>query len=193
MQKSFSELKDRSRVWDLKMSTAVTYSYKDDVYKFWTYTNQTDLLEYLNGNAVIGFNSIGFDSPLLLGENHKLDDKGNSSNGKYSWINYDIMHECKKHLYAIPETATIKEVFDTFRKNFSSNTKGMYSLNGIATATLNLKSNYICDSVELFKTKRILELIEYNLHNTRLTKQVYDFIKKYGYLLNGDYDVIQFR
>lgn len=193
IQKSLSELKDRSRIWDLKLSTAVTYSYKDNVYRFWTYTNQTDLLEYLNGNAVIGFNSINFDSPLLLGESHKLDDKGNSSNGKYSWINYDIMHECKKHLYAIPETATIKEVFDTFRKNFSSSTKGSYSLSGISTATLNLKSKYNCDSVDLFKSKRILELIEHNLQNVRLTKQVYDFIKKHGYILNGDYDVIQFR
>lgn len=193
-QKLFSDLKDRSKIWDLKMSTAVTYSYKEDLYKFWTYNTQTDLLEYLNGNIVIGFNSIGFDSPLLMGETHKLDEKGNSSNGKYSWINFDIMHECKKHLYAVPDTATIKEVFDIFRKNFSTNIKGCYSLDGIATATLNHKKNgHGEDAVELFRSKRILELIQYNLQDVRLTKQLYDFILKYGYVVNGGYDIVQFR
>ena len=193
-QKTFSELKDRSKVWDLKLSTAVTYSYKDDIYKFWTYTTQSDLLEYLNGNYVIGFNSICFDSPLLLGENHKVDDNCKSSNGKYSWINYDIMHECKKHLYAIPDGTTLKEVFDIFRKNFSTNIKGVYSLDGIASATLYHKKNgHGEDAVELFKQKRILELVEYNLQDVRLTKQIYDFINKYGYVVNGGYDIVQFR
>jgi len=192
-QKLFSEIKDRSKIWDLKLSTAVTYSYKEDLYKFWTYNTQTDLLEYLNGNVVIGFNSITFDSPLLMGETHKLDDKGNSSNSKYSWTNFDILHECKKHLYAVPENATIKEVFDIFRKNFTTG-KGVYSLDGISTATLNHKKNgHGEDAVELFKTKRILELVQYNLQDVRLTKQLYDFIKKFGYLVTGSYDIVQFR
>ena len=192
-QKLFSEIKDRSKAWDLKLSTAVTYSYKEDLYKFWTYNTQTDLLEYLNGNIVIGFNSISFDSPLLLGEKHKLDDKGNSSNDKYSWINYDIYHEAKKHLYAVPDNATIKETYEIFRKNFSANQKGMLSLDGIATATLNHKKNgHGEDAVELFKTKRILELIQYNLQDVRLTKQLYEFLKERKYLVTGTYDIIQF-
>lgn len=193
-QKLFSEIKDRSKIWELKLSTAVTYCYEDDEYKFWTFNNQTDLLEYLNSNYVIGFNSIGFDNPLIMGEGHKLDAKGNSSNGKYSWINFDIMHECKKHLYAIPDETPINEVFEIFRKNFSTNIKGVYNLNGIAIATLNKhKNGHGEDAVELFKTKKILDLIQYNLQDVRVTKQIYDFIKKFGYVVNGGYDIVQFR
>lgn len=191
IQKDFSEIKDRSKIWDLKMSTAITYCYEENKYSIWTYTNQNDLLEYLNGNFIIGFNSITFDCPLLLGETHKLDDRGNSSNDKYSWTNFDILHECKKHLYAVPAEATISEVFDIFRKNFTQG-KGVYSLSGIAKATLRNPTVINKNPIDLFKTKKVLELIEFNLHNVLLTKDLYDFIKKHKYLINGNYDVIQF-
>lgn len=190
-QKLFSEIKDRSKIWDLKLSTAVTYSYREDFYKFWTVNQQTELLEYLNGNIVIGFNNIGFDNPLIMGENHKLDEKGNSSNGKYSWINYDILVEIKKKLYAIPENTSIQEVFNIFRKNFSPADKGIYKLDSVAKATLNHgKYGDGGNAVELFRSKKILELVNYNLQDVRITKQLYDFIKTYRYVLNGNYDVI---
>ena len=190
-QKLFSEVKDRSKVWDLKLSTAVTYDYSIDYYQFWTVNQQTQLLEYLNGNFVIGFNSIGFDNPLIMGENHKLDEKGNSSNGKYSWINYDILVEIKKKLYAIPDGTPIQEIFSIFRKNFSPADKGVYQLNAIAKATLNYgKSGDGSNAVELFRQKRILELVNYNLQDVRITKQIYDFIKQFHYVVNGSYDII---
>ena len=190
-QKSFQEIKDRSHIWDLKLSTCVTYSYKEDTYRFWTYTKQDDLCQYLSGNTVIGFSSISFDCPLLLGGNHKLDVNGNSTNGKYSWINYDILHELKKKLYGIDDKTPINEVFDIFRKNFGVSGKGTYSLEGVVNATLNRSYVRKEDPIELFKTKRILELFEFNLQNVRLIKQLYEFIFKYKYLLNGQFDVIR--
>lgn len=190
-QKLFSDLKDRSKIWDLKLSVATTYEYELDFYKFWTVNQQTELLEYLNGNIVIGFNSIGFDNPLIMGETHKLDEKGNSSNGKYSWINYDLLIEIKKKLYAIPDGTAIQEVFNIFRKNFSPADKGVYKLESIAKATLNHgKNGDGGNAVELFRSKKILELVNYNLQDVRITKQLYDFIKTYKYCLNGNYDVI---
>lgn len=190
-QKMFQEIKDRSHIWDLKLSTAVTFSYKENRYRFWTYTKQEDLLEYLTGNTVIGFNSITFDCPLIMGESHKLDVKGNSASGKYYWVNYDILHELKKKLYAIDDKTPINEVFDIFRKNFSASGKGTYSLEGVVNATLNY--NYVRkeDPIELFRTKKILDLFEFNLQNVRLTKQLYEFILKHKYLLNGQFDVIR--
>ena len=60
-QKGFNEIKDGKRTWDLLMSTAVTFDYDDNQYRFWTYLNKNDLLEYLNGNYIIGYNSITFE------------------------------------------------------------------------------------------------------------------------------------
>ena len=74
-QKSFNDIPNRNNVWDMLMSTCVTYSYNEDSYKFWTYLKKDDLLAYLNGNTLIGFNSINFDLKVLLGENmHVMDD-----------------------------------------------------------------------------------------------------------------------
>lgn len=193
-QKLFSEIKDRTKVWDLKLSTAVTYSYKEDLYRFWTYSAQNDLIKYLSGNFVIGFNSITFDSPLLLGEKCVTSVTGQtSSDGVHSWTNFDILFECKKHLYALPKDASIAQVNEEQRKNFSVSQRGVYSLDSICTATLNHKKNgHGENAVDLFRSKRIKDLLEYNLQDVRLTKQLYDFIKKHGYLVNGAYDIIQF-
>lgn len=194
-QKLFSEIKDRSKVWDLKLSTAITYSYNEDIYKFWSYSTQNDLLDYLNGNIVIGFNSVIFDSPLLMGDKYSCDPTGiTCSDGTHSWTNFDILFECKKHLYGLPKDATIKQVNEEQRKNYSISQRGIYTLDSICTATLNHKKNgHGENAVDLFRCKRIKELFEYNLQDVRLTKQLYDFIKKHGYIVNGAYDIIQLR
>lgn len=189
-QKTYSEIADGNRPWLLKMSTAVTYEFNNDSYKFWTYINQKDLIEYLNKNTVIGFNSMTFESPILLGEKHKLDVNGNSTNGEYSWINYDILIEIRKRLYRTLNKP-VKETFDAHKKNFSPNQKGVYSLNGITSATIG-KWNDKIDCVELYKQKKIIELFNFNLNVTRNIKQLYDFIKKYKYIINGNFDIIKF-
>jgi len=191
-QKMFNEISDGTKPWLLKMSVAVTYSYNNDEYKFWTYTNQDELLQYLNGNVVIGFNSINFDSPVLLGENHKLDENGNSSNGKYSWTNYDIFIEIKKRLYRTVNKP-IQETFSAMKKNFNIHEKGVYKLDSIAIATLGKgKNGSGGNAVELFRQKKIIELFEYNLQDVRVTKQLYDFLKTYKYIINGNFDIIKF-
>ena len=43
-QKGFNDIPIRNNVWDLLMSTCVTYSYNKDEYKFWTYLKKDDLL-----------------------------------------------------------------------------------------------------------------------------------------------------
>lgn len=192
-QKLFNEVADRSKTWLLKMSTCVTYCYEEDQYKFWTYTNQNDLLSYLNGNLIIGFNSITFDCPLILGETCKIDAEGNVSNGKYSWSNYDIYIEIKKRLTRTVGKS-IKETFEIMKKNFSLHEKGVYKLDSVAIATLGDrgKNGNGCEAVELFKQKKILELLQYNLQDVRITKQLYDFIKKHKYVINGNFDIIKF-
>lgn len=91
-QKLFSEIKNKNNIWDLLMSTCVTYCFEDDEYKFWTYLTKDSLLEYLNGNMLIGFNSINFDLRVLLGPDTVIhDDFTVSSQSKnFKCSNYDI-------------------------------------------------------------------------------------------------------
>ena len=193
-QKMWNEINDQTKTWDLKLSTAVTYCYDNDEYKFWTYMQQNDLLDYLNGNLVIGYNSIKFDCPLILGEGCKLDENGNCTNGKYTWSNFDILIEIYKRLYSCKDKP-ISKTFEAMKKNFSPANRGVYKLNSIAIATLGhgktTKSGD--EAVELFKTKKIIELLQNNLNDCRVTKQVYDFIRKFGYVLNGNFDVIKLK
>jgi len=192
-QKLFEEIPDRNKIWDLLLSVAVTYCYEDDDYKFWTYNTQKDLIQYLNGNNVIGFNSIRFDNIFLLGEDCVHNEDGSCSSIKHNatWKNYDIYFEIVKRIFNAagkPYSEAIVEV-DKFRPP-----KGIYNLDSIAQATLNKKkSGTGCMAVEYFRTKRILELVQYCQQDVRVTKQLYEFIKKNGYVVTGSYDIIKFR
>lgn len=191
-QKKFSDILDGRRTWDLLLSTAVTYCFDDDEYRFWTVLNKNNLMEYLNGNYIIGYNSLTFDCPLLMGETHQYDENGNSSNSKYAWQNYDIYIEIKKRLLKTKDKP-IKETFEALKKSFKLSDRGVYTLKSVAIATLN-RLNYkdYGDSTELFKQKKILDLVESNLQNTRIVKQLYQFVQKYRYIINGNYDIIKF-
>jgi len=45
--------------------------------------------------------------------------------------------------------------------------------------------------VELFKTSRLLELVQCNLEKLRYIKALYEFLIKFKYLINGDYDILK--
>lgn len=192
-QKLFDEIPDKKNVWDLLMSTAVTYCYETDDYKFWTYNTQTELIQYLNGSQVIGFNTLRFDNPLLLGEDYTIEDDGLCRSVKLgvAWKNYDIYVEIIKVLLSItkkPMSEVMVEVCK-FRPP-----KGVYNLDSLAQATLNHKKSADgLAAVEFFRSKKILELIQYNQQDVRVTKQLYEFIRKNGYIINGNYDVMKFR
>jgi hypothetical protein len=193
-QKLFNEVSDSSKAWQRKLSTAVTYCYEDNQYKFWTYTNQNDLLCYLNDNYIIGFNNILFDSSLILGEKYHMNDDGSVTDGKNAWKNYDLYIEIKKRILRCCNK-TIKETLDIMKKSFSLHNRGVYTLENIVIATVGerLKNKSDPDTVELYKQKKIIELLQRNLQETRITKHLYDFIKKYKYVINGNYDIIKFK
>lgn len=193
-QKLFNEVSDSSKAWQRKLSTAVTYCYEDNQYKFWTYTNQNDLLYYLNNNYIIGFNNILFDSSLILGEKYHMNDDGSVTDGKNGWKNYDLYIEIKKRILSCCNK-TIKETLDIMKKSFSLHDRGVYTLENIVIATVGerLKNKSDPDTVELYKQKKIIELLQRNLQETRITKHLYDFIKKYKYVINGNYDIIKFK
>lgn len=193
-QKSFNDIPNRNNVWDMLMSTCVTYSYNEDSYKFWTYLKKDDLLAYLNGNTLIGFNSINFDLRVLLGENMNVMDDYYSvicEDKKFRCENEDIYLNIYK---ALSGKTRYSEVMDFMRRN-PNNQRGIYSLNSIAIATLGntIKKNGTgAFAPELYKTKKLLELLQYNLQDVRVTKKLWQFIKQFGYIINGNFDIVKF-
>lgn len=191
-QKNFNEIKDGAKVYDLLMSTAVTYDYSDDTYRFWTSSNKDELSKYLCDNLVIGYNSMSFDSPIIIGSSHKLANDGTSIGDNVRWKNYDLFVEIKKRLYRTVNDP-IQKTFETMKKNFNLAEKGVYTLGGVCTATFgNPKYNMKDNSVELFKQRKILDLINFNLNQTRMIKKLYEFSQKFGYIVNANFDIVKF-
>lgn len=191
-QKSFNEIKDGAKTYDLLLSTAVTYDYSDDSYRFWTNNDRDNLVNYLNDNLVIGYNSMSFDSPVIIGSSHKLSNDGYSIGDGIKWKNYDLFIEIKKRLYRTVNEP-VQKTFEAMKKNFNLAEKGVYTLGGVCSATFcNPKYNIKDNSVELFKQKRILELISFNLNQTRMIKKLYEFSQKFGYVINSNFDIVKF-
>lgn len=189
-QKGFNDIPNRDEVWDMLLASCVTYSYNNDEYKFWTYLKKDDLLSYLNNNYLVGFNSISFDLRVLLGKNMKINDDFSVECNNFKCDNYDIYMIIQK---AISAKNTYNEVIDFMRKSPTIQ-RGLYSLNALSIATLGntIKKNGSGGfAPELYKTKKLLELLEYNLQDVRVTKKLYDFMRKFRYVINGNYDIVK--
>lgn len=193
VQKTYSEISKKSNVWELLLSVATTYSYKENRYRFWTGKDKDRLVAYLNNKHVVCFNGIQFDLPLLLGQ-HNWDptflvvcqDKGLICTVTDLFIRA-MMIIYKENVYS-------QNLFDKMSKHPLTNF-GCYSLLSICECTFNIKlqKDYLSNtnSVALFKNSKMLELVQTNLEKTRYIKKLYEFLTKFKYLINGDYDILK--
>lgn len=192
VQKTYSEIKKRSNVWELLLSVATTYSYKEDKYRFWTYQTKDQLIKYLNEKHIVCFNGVKFDIPLLLGE-YCCDPTFiiKSDRNKFFSVATDLFMKTMMLIYR--ENIYSDKLFEKMSKHPLTNF-GSYSLNSFIQCTLGVKdttSNSIC--VELFKKSKTLDLIQQNLCKLRYIKNLYEFLVRFKYLINGDYDVIKYN
>ena len=179
------------RVYEMGMSSCVTYDSKTDDYMFWDHLSRERLCKFLDGKIAITFNGIMFDSRLLLGNGRTIEPNGDTRNEKYSWHNFDMYVEIFRILFGMDKSnypAIIK------RMQEKKHAKGVFSLHDVTKATLNhTKNGDGADAPMLFQQGRIVELFQYNLQDVRVTKELFNFIQKYKYLVTGSYDIVQFR
>ncbi len=174
----------------MELSTAVTYSSELDRYVFWTGKQKDELCKYLNGQVVVSFNGILFDTKLLLGNDRRLNNNGSTENDKYKWINADIYVEMWRHIFDMDGTDYNKITSKIEEQKFP---KDVFGLDDIAYTTIKkTKSGKGSIAPDLYQQNRILELFQYNLQDVRVTKELYLFIKKYRYLVSGSYDIVSF-
>lgn len=179
-------------------ATAVAYDYLDDSYRFYEGSDgHTALIKHLNGRIAVTFNGINFDSRVLLGNDRQLlecgvvsgyvkqklfDSPGGRIGRDYSWYNFDLLLEyirARFGILAVNEAETKlgdKTIHD-----------GSFNLDGLAAGTLNMRKNgHGAHAPVLYRQQKFAELYEYNLHDVRLTRKLFDFVCAHGYVVDRE-------
>lgn len=180
-----------SNVYGMLMSSAVTYDSKTDNYMFWDDESRDKLCEYLNGKTVVTYNGIMFDSRLLQGNHRTIELNGDTKTDNYCWHNIDIYVEIFRRIYKM-DKSNYPKLLEKMQAN--KHAKGIFSLHDITVATLNhTKIGDGAMAPKLFQDGKFAELYQYNLQDVRVTKELFQFILKYKYIVTGSYDIVQFK
>jgi DEAD/DEAH box helicase domain-containing protein len=151
---------DNVRKGQAGISFAVSYSYKDAHYRVFGPDNLVKLKEQLEAaGLVVGFNHMNFDNTVL----------GNVLNAPLNIpMNYDILRQIQKSTGAFCKGYKLEQVCErTLGENYKKDGDG-------AMAPV------------LYKDSKYGELISYCMKDVYLTKQLFDFIHKHGYILDAN-------
>ena len=188
-KKHFHQVKGGwDNIYDHGMSSCVTFNSKSSHYRF--FIDREEVCKYLHGKLVVTFNGIMFDSLLLLGNDRILEKNGITRNDKYWWVNADLYVEMWRRILDLDKDYP-KIIEEIKKQKFS---KGIFSLNDIAGATLgHTKTENGSHAPDLYQQNRIIELLEYNINDTAVIRDLYLFVKQNKFMITGNYDVISFR
>jgi hypothetical protein len=152
--------------------------------------DREDMCEFLHGKTCVTFNGISYDSKVLLGNDRVIGSDNSTSNAKYGWMNKDIYLSMWRKVLAHPGGA--QQLLDDLSraKNIPS---GVFNLDAILQATLKTKKNSNgVEAVHYYQNGHISKLHEYVLQDVICERDLYQFIKKFGYLITGNYDIVSF-
>jgi len=185
--------------WDnpegMGFGSAVAYSYDKDQYFFFLHEQgRAGLIELLDRNKAIGFNSIKFDSRVVLGNERKSDGLGETwrmateDESYVTWKNTDLLLEYIKARF---DYGTVGEAEN--RLGDRAIHDGSFSLDGIAEGTFGLKKiGHGAHAPLLYQQEKYAELLEYNLHDVRLTKLLWEFSLKHKFVVDRKGRVVRF-
>jgi hypothetical protein len=187
-----------NHVFEMGIATCVTYSYNENLYRFWDHTEKDHrkLLDYMNGCIAVGFNTINFDSKVLLGNNRKLLPNGSTAGNpfgeskQYGWKNFDIFAEIWRTIF---KTNNIVDALRQQGEAKQFHVSGLFTLDSLAQNTLGgycMKTTNGKTAPAKFKMGMLKELWEYNLQDVRTEKELFEFIRKYKYIINGQFDMV---
>jgi len=145
-----------------KMGISVigVYDYYDDNWEVYCYDNLKVLEKmFSERDIIVSWNGINFDIPVM-------EHYGNFANAGCKHV--DLMAEVKKRYVGRPP-------------------KGALKLDSVAENTLGIKkSGDGALAPVLWQNKQYGELFSYCLRDVKLTKELYEFIKRYKYCITGD-------
>ena len=154
------------------------------------------MLGFLTGRICVSFNGVNFDSRVLQGNSRIVTATGTTKSktsgavGKSSaWQNYDILLEYIKNRFGYE---SIKEAEN--RLGDRAIHDGSFSLDGLAEGTFGLrKSGHGAHAPVLYQEENYGELLAYNLHDVRLTRKLFEFIIKYGFVVDRAGRVVRIK
>jgi len=194
------ELKDGwNDVFGMKISSCVCYCYDDNAYHFFgdTVEEHKNLLKFMSGNLAITFNGINFDSRVLLGNDRIIKSNGYTEGSpfgeKIGFHNYDISAEIWRSFF---DDDNIVNVLKQQGNAKYLHVRGVWNLDVISRNTLGNQFTKLgngSQAPQKYKDGRMRELWQYNLQDVRVEKALFEFVKKYKYIVNGEYDIIKLK
>lgn len=184
--KTIKEAGGWDRFDNMGIGSSVAYSTKNSRYFFYLHDkDRSKLIDLLNGQKVVTYNGINFDSKLLLGADRTIERTPNgmgilvtSKDRTVQWVEFDI------YLQILKAQHNLKDAIDVIKK-YPKSAKGGLKLGGVASATIGAEYDKTGDAEDaplLYQAQNYASLLEYNLQDTALTKELYEFIIKNNYV-----------
>ena len=165
-------------------ASGVTYDYATDLYEFFMHEVGGEALRVkLTNRIAVSFNGIKFDSRVMLG-NERIVNEGFtlSHDREYMWYNFDILLEYIRGRFSLLNVAEAEDKLG--QKGIHD---GSFNLDALGRATLGIgKTGHGADAPILYQKQQYDALLAYNFQDTRLTKKLFDFIRQYGYVVDGN-------
>lgn len=179
---------------NMGLGSAVAYSFNQDRYFFYLHnSDKHKLVDLLNGNRVITYNGVGFDSKVILGEDREIEktEKGvgiliYNKSRTVKWLEFDI------YLQILKSQHNLSSDFDALGR-FPKSKKGGLKLGGVSQATMGVeqcKTSTGDEAPKMYKAGDYSSLLEYNLQDTILTRKLYDFLCKNDFVKDAFGSVI---
>lgn len=172
---------------EMGLAIAVCYDYHLDNYIFYEEAERgrTRLIQHLDGMYVVSFNGVKFDSRILIGNDRRVKCEDGfpvtrPMNGMEKWMNIDLLLLAIQGKYGLD---TAEEAYSRLgdRKIHDES----LSLDGIAQGTLGkAKTGLGAKAPLLFNQGIFSELYAYCLEDVRLTRQLFEFAIRNGYLVD---------
>jgi hypothetical protein len=175
--------------WDnpeeMKLASAVVWDYKTNRYHFYLHEeSKPELLNHLKHRTCVGFNSVQFDTRVLLGNEVftiNVGDFFQTRKGDTTLEHIDLLLWYIRRYYNLPNnwkdlstTLKLPEIHD-----------GTFTLDALCEATLGeRKCGNGAHAPKLYQNKEYDKLLEYNLQDVRLTKKLFEHVLNHGFVIN---------
>jgi len=172
--------------WDdpegMGFASGVTYDYETDLFDFYLHDAGLEAIRRkLSNRIAVSFNGVKFDSRVIMGNNRGVNEGFTvSPGGGYLWANFDILLEYIKSRFQYKTVGQAEE-----RLGDKKIHDGTFSLDALGKGTFGKgKTGHEANAPILYQAKQYDQLLAYNLQDVRLTKELFDFIRKYGYVID---------
>lgn len=181
--------------WDnpegMGFASGVTYDYGKDLYEFFMHNAGAEALRTkLTNRIAISFNGVKFDSRVLLGNERAVNDGFTFTlNRRYMWFNFDILLQYIKTRF---QYLTVREAEKRLGDKHIHD--GTFNLDALGRATLGIgKTGHGADAPVLYQKNQYDALLAYNLQDVRVTKKLFDFIRRHGYVVDNNGRSVEIR